>query len=425
MRTRHLCVLVSVAVACGDHGTGPRDDARDPRILWVHEEAAGSYYGSPALSSDELTVYVGTSRAILAATATTHAVVALSVATGTVQWRFPTGAAEVRSSPAVAPDGSITVVIEERAATGATTRREVLRLSAAGAESWRRPLSVGGTPVLVGYAAPAIGADGSVFVAGDSLYALNADGSVRWTRFGTGEELRATPVIGTDGTVYFAAHNLPLSALDPISGDLLWQTALGVQDHVVAPLALGSDGSIYAADLDCVLYAVSPSGTLQWSFDGKGLGSHCSMRASPAVDASGTIIIGTTDREPVPVVLGVNSTGTLRWVSTPSDLPTGVPASHFDIYSSAAIGSDGLVYVGHEFGRVYALDAGTGAERWFVSMGDLGGITWSSPALTGGGRLLINTLQGAVLALETPSHGLQAGAAWPRYRGANHSAGRR
>jgi hypothetical protein len=140
---------------------------------------------------------------------------------------------------------------------------------------------------------------------------------------------------------------------------------------------------------------------------------------------AGTIIVGTTDRAPQPVLLGINPDGTLRWVMTPAGLPTTVPSSHFDIYSSPAIGSDGIVYVGQEFGRVYAVDAQTGAERWYVSTGDLGGITWSSPAITTSGLLIINTLQGAVLAIETPSRGLQAGAAWPRFRGGNHSAGRR
>ena len=425
MRTRISWALLWAITACGDHGTGPRNDARDPRIRWVHEEAAGTYYGSPALSLDEATVYIGTSRGILAPLAGEHAVVALNVATGALRWRFATGAAEVRSSPAVGPDGSVTVVIEERTASGTLLRREVLRLSAVGGELWRRALGVSGTPVQIGYAAPAIGVDGSVFVAADSLYALNPDGSIRWTRLGTGEEFRATPVIAPDGTVYFVSHNIPLTALDPVSGDIRWQIALGPQDHVVAPLSLGGDGTIYAADAGCVLYAVAPSGTMRWSFDATSLGPHCSIRSSPTIDASGTIIVGTTDRSPLPVILGINADGTLRWVTSPSNLPSDVPASHFDIYSSAAVGSDGVAYVGHEFGRVYGVDAQTGIEKWYLSTGELGSITWGSPALTTDGLLLISTLPGAVLAIETPSRGLQAQAPWPRYRGSNQSGGRR
>ncbi len=418
-----LALTALVAAGCFADRSNPIVNALDPRIRWVAEIGSPIYYGSPALSNDGLTVYVGTSFPLLSAVPHQHSLVALDVATGAERWRYALGASEVRSSPAVAPDGSITVLVEERSPTGGFISTEVVRVSAAGATLWRRPLGIGASAVDVGFSAPAIGTDGSVYVATDSLYALNPNGTVRWTRFFTGEELRASASIGADGTIYFAAHNVPLTAMHPDSGRVLWETPLGAQDHVFASPAIGTDGSIYVATESCVLYAVSAAGSVQWSYDAGAAGSSCAMRSSPAVGADGTIYFGTVDRTPRPVLFAIRPSGVLRWTYNPSGMPMDVSPANFDIYSSPVIGSDGAVYFGHEFGRVYAVDGQAGAERWVVRT--LSGITWSSPALTLGGVLLISDVQGRVYAITTESAGLQGTAPWPRYRGGNRSAGRR
>jgi glucose dehydrogenase len=109
-------------------------------------------------------------------------------------------------------------------------------------------------------------------------------------------------------------------------------------------------------------------------------------------------------------------------VFEPGDLPPDVPPDHFDIYSSPALGSDGTVYFGQEFGRVYALDGASGAIRWMVETES--GITWSSPVLTQGGLLIISDLAGNVYGIDTDSPGLQTAAPWPRYRHDNSGTGR-
>ena len=52
-------------------------------------------------------VYIGTSTSYYGATGSDHAFYALTVATGKVKWRYPLGEAMVRSSAAVATDGSV------------------------------------------------------------------------------------------------------------------------------------------------------------------------------------------------------------------------------------------------------------------------------------------------------------------------------
>jgi outer membrane protein assembly factor BamB len=88
---------------------------------------------------------------------------------------------------------------------------------------------------------PAIGPDGTVYVAGDQLYAIRSDGSLNWKAFDpTYEARRNSPVVGHDGTVYFVYHNIPLTALDSADGSVIWSCPLGVNDHCFASPAIGS-----------------------------------------------------------------------------------------------------------------------------------------------------------------------------------------
>lgn len=70
--------------------------------------------------------------------------------------------------------------------------------------------------------------------------------------------------------------------------------------------------------------------------------------SSPAV-VDGTVYVGSYDG----VVIAVSTSGTERW-----RFQTAGP-----VFSSPAV-VDGIVYLGDDTGRLYALDAGTGALRW-------------------------------------------------------------
>ena len=409
--------------SCGGDA-GPVPDDSDPRILWTFLADAGAYYASPALSRDEQAVYFGTSKGSLGTPEIGNAFYAVSVATGERQWEFPLVGAEVRSTPAVGPDGSITFVAQQRTPNGLGVERELLyRLSPAGQLAWTYDVNPSRLGVIqVGQSAPTVASDGTVYVAAGALYAIRADGTLKWTRFDPAvEDLRNAPVIGADGTLYFVYHNIPLTALSPDDGHTIWSLDLGVNDHVFASPAIGADGTIYVATQPCVVYAVSPNGTLLWTFDTSTIGYACTMRSSPAVARDGSIYLGTNSGSPSSVFVALNPNGTLKWTFEPADLPPDVPSSHFDIYSSPTIGSDGTIYFGQEFGRVYALEPSSGAILWMVETQS--GITWSSPALTGLGTLLITDLSGRLYAMETDSRGLEAQAPWPKFRHDNRNSG--
>jgi outer membrane protein assembly factor BamB len=421
------CMADALAIlllgACGGGGEGPKARLGQDRIAWTFTPAAEVYYGSPALSADESTVYLGTSSGGLQPLPGGQALQAVATASGALRWSFPLGTSEVRSTPAVAADGSITFVASRRVVPGLDPGSDVVhRLTSDGALLWSYPIGPAAGGLGVGLSPPALAPDGSTYVASDGLFALRPDGTLRWRVASPwGEDLRTGAVLGADGTVYFATHNMPLTAYHPDDGRVLWSLPLGLDDHALATPALGADGTIYVPTEPGILYAVSPTGALRWTFGAGSAGYQGAMRSSPAVAADGTIYLGISQGSPTPALFAVNGDGTLRWVFEPGDLPPDLPATHFDIYSSPAIGADGTVYFGQEFGRVYALDGATGAVDWLVETAS--GITWSSPALAADGTLFICDLTSRLYAIRTASLGLQAGAPWPRYRGSNQSTG--
>ena len=403
------------------------ENEQDERILWSFLAEANTYYGSPALSLDEQTVYIGTSDGILASPATNNALYALFASSGKLQWKYPLGSKEVRSTPAIAQDGSIVFVASEHGLTGTGGRNDYLyKLSSAGQLIWTYNINPSpGDPVDIGQSAPAIAPDGTIYVAAGGLYAIDPEGQHKWTRFYPAvEDLRNSPIIDANGIVYFVYHNIPLTAIDPSDGHTLWSLNLGVNDHVLASPALGADGTIFIATYPGVVYAVSATGSLLWTFDANSIGYTCWMKSSPAIDSDGTIYLGTNSLSSASVFfLALDHKGALKWLFEPSDLPADVPSSHFDIYSSPAIGSDGAIYFGMEFGRVYALKPEDGSQLWMVETENA--ITWSSPALSALGTLFISDLSGHTYAIRTESSGLKAQAPWPKFRHDNQNTGLR
>jgi len=381
------------------------------------------YYSSPALSIDEKTVYTGTSSGFYGSHLNNQVFVALNAATGNELWRLETGSAQVRSTPAIASDNSLYLTVQiYNPENSSVSLDELWRISDEGKLLWKYNINPGAMNIEVGQSSPAIGLDGTIYAAGDKLYAINPDGSLRWAAFGsTNEALRNAPVVGKNGIVYFVYHNIPLSALDPEDGSVIWSCPLGVNDHCFASPAIGEDGTIYVATQPGLLYAVSPDGNIIWTFDLASVGFSGSLRSSPAIDEEGSIYFGINAGNPSSAFFALNPNGTLKWKFEPNDLPEDVPTDHFDIYSSPAIGSDGIVYFGQEFGRVYAIKKSDGS---LVGMATTkSGITWSSPAIDNNGVLYISDLSGSVYAIQTMSNGLDTLSAWPKIRYNNQNTG--
>jgi outer membrane protein assembly factor BamB len=91
---------------------------------------------------------------------------------------------------------------------------------------------------------PVIGAGGTIYCSSDSrrLYAVNAgDGSIIWQQ--TLADVCELPVLGSDG-VYAATASGLLYKLDLATGQTIWQTQLGVEGLLAAPV-VATAGYVY------------------------------------------------------------------------------------------------------------------------------------------------------------------------------------
>jgi len=188
-------------------------------------------------------------------------------------------------------------------------------------------------------------------------------------------------VVGSgDGHVY---------AFDALSGEERWRHQTGGR---VRSSPAAADGRAYVGSADGVLYALDiDTGELAWRFETWGAGQSSAdfgfdrktIQSSPAV-AEGTVVFGSRDGK----VYAVDAqTGAERW-----RYDNGNPW----VITSPAL-ADGRAYVGSSDGLfVQALDGVTGEEIWRLRTGAR---VFSSPAVAGE-RLYVGHHGGHLLAIE-------------------------
>jgi len=253
----------------------------------------------PALGSDG-TIYLGA-----------DGLYAIDPGTGTMKWHVGVASAagicsstwgygQVRSGPAVGPDGTIYAAVNVQSLVNAA----VIAVSPAGTIKWE--LDLGGIdPGNVDwmFSSPAIASDGTIYIGSETgmdatdvntVFALNPDGSIKWT-YGVpgGRTIRSSPTIGADGTIYIGAKagnttTAEMVALNP-DGTLKWiyPLALAGADIYSTP-TVAADGRIFFGAETSLLYALNPDGTLSDTYDtNNGINW-----TSPAIAGDGTIYIG-------------------------------------------------------------------------------------------------------------------------------------
>lgn len=278
-------------------------------------------------------------------------------------------------------------------------------------------------------AAPAIGADGTIFApSGDGeLHALDQTGVERWhiTISAPRAFLHSSPVVADDGTVYVGSSSAfhRVTAIDGYTGQIKWTFA--VEGFVRSP-ALGSDGTLYFGCQDDqqsgVLYALQPSGSVKWAKDfavdfGRTLGL-----APPMIGDDGTVYIQDTDGR---LYALDPANGGLRWSTAVNSTSYLALGTNGDIYAtttdafyfyltainpqngavrwshrlrrnntggmgvSPVVAGDGTVYADGEIG-VEALDPGNGSLRWTQPIG-------SVLAVASDGRLICTASSGVAV----------------------------
>jgi outer membrane protein assembly factor BamB len=191
---------------------------------------------------------------------------------GAIRW---SSGADRYSSPAIADDGSVFAM------QVSTYSTHVDAFDPKGLEKYH----VQGLGFTEGYFNfPALGSDGSIYVAATGLFAVTANGARRWSQ---PVESERPPAIGVDGTLYISGNTI-LEAFHPEDGTRAW-TYTEPSDWATnygGAVAVASDGTIFVGGNK--VRVVSASGKLLRTID---VGTVSSL----ALDADGTVVFAAAD----------------------------------------------------------------------------------------------------------------------------------
>jgi len=306
-------------------------------IYSIRGGMGGPYQGSPSLSVlPDGTSFIGLN---------THLV--KYGPTGLTVWVATLSNTSWLSTPAVAKDGTIY--------TGDLFSGRVFALNADGSQKWT--YQTRGQIV----SSATIGSDGTIYIgsADGILYALSPAGSLVW-KFQSAAPIESSPTIGPDGTIYVGSDDFNLYAINP-NGTQKW--AYKTSNYVYSTPALGSDGTVYVGSFDKSFYAINPNGTKKWSYLTGNI-----VAASPAIATDGTVYVGSADGN----LYAFDPTGNKKWAYATSG----------SIVTSPSIGADGTVYTGSADDALYAITP-AGQRKWWKMLGTIGG----TPAIAVDGTL--------------------------------------
>jgi len=228
--------------------------------------------------------------------------------------------------------------------------------------------------------------DGSLrFAAGSDLWAVKTDGTVMW-RFRARSKIYSTPAVDDDGTTYVGSQDDQVYAVAP-DGAMRWSYT-SRKDVDGAPV-IGDDGTVFVGGDDGKIVALDAQGRPKWSVSVDGY-----VRAAVGLGLDGSVIVGTFGPRPRIVALEA-ATGATRWFFP----VTIADSAEVGISSSPLIDRDGNVYCGAHDDFLYALD-GEGHLRWVL---ETGGDVDSAPVLGPDGTLYVGSDDGILYALHDPA----------------------
>jgi len=331
---------------------------------------------------------------------------------GSVKWKFSGGEPVYskewdttscsQASPAVAADGTIYFL----PMTG-----HLYAVNPEGKEKWKFPVFVFKNV----WTSPTVAMDGTIYVGSEAyppsetgkpqekaahFYAINPDGTLKWSYNTRSVWMNSVPSLADDGTIYAPGgfwseeKNRFVNAVYAFSpdGEIRW-TFTPPGGVLEGSITIGDDGTLYFTTKgehdprqNAFIYALTSGGKVKWTYQ---LEAGSSM--TPGLSKSGNIYIGDWSGN----FYALNTSGKLLWkIETPSGFEV--------LHSSPAIGSDGSFYFGSGAGFVFAFTP-EGEEKWRLDGDVRDGGVMGTPAIGGDGTVYVTTLQRELLAIGSAS----------------------
>jgi len=131
---------------------------------------------------------------------------------GRLKWQFETDGTNQWWRPALAPDGTIYIHSNN------DYEGVVYALSPDGALLWIQKVN------WYPYVPPTAGPDGAVYVGSiGTVYRISPEGTIDWEYNPDGVNIEVSPTVGPDGRVYGAFEVSGAFALEPLTGEVVWE----------------------------------------------------------------------------------------------------------------------------------------------------------------------------------------------------------
>jgi len=313
-----------------------------------------------------------------------------------VDIRAPWGGGAVvenRALPISLPAQSANAAWTQRQGTSGARPRHP-SLSATPQLAWSAPIGAGDSRRARLTTDP-VAADGRIYTldAATRVQATSTSGEILWATDvepprGARGSASGGALTVSGNRLFVASAYAFVAALDAATGEELWRVDF---DSPLTGSPAVQGNSVYLSAADSSLWSLDAgTGRIQWTLPGTPSLSTVVRGAAPAV-ADALVVFPTRAGE---LTAARRSNGALTWTTVAAGRRTGSALSSISAITGDPVVDGNRIYAANQSGRVFALDARTGATIWSVEEGA------TSPVWPVGGSVFLISDQNRLMRLD-------------------------